>query len=124
MPLSDAKILNVLTWTVAALLGLAAAGEIFFPGLASTLDTVIILLATVASVATVNKQLPLQNVLFAAAITALIGGAAHGLSAQTGIPLGPLTFGDTADRSISTMFRGRCRSCGLSPFSIRAAWHG
>jgi len=96
MPLSDAKILNVLTWTVAALLGLAAAGEIFFPGLASTLDTVIILLATVASVATVNKQLPLQNVLFAAAITALIGGAAHGLSAQTGIPLGPLTFGDTA----------------------------
>ena len=96
MQLSGAKTLKILTWTVAALLGLAAAGEIFLPGLANTLDAVIILLATVASVATVNKQLPLQNVLFAAAITALIGGAAHGLSERTGIPFGPLTFGEAA----------------------------
>lgn len=95
MPKSDAKILNLLTWTVVALLGLAGAAEIFSPDLTTTLDAVLILLATLASVATVNKQLPLQNVLFAAAITALIGGAAHGLSERTGIPFGPLTFGDT-----------------------------
>ena len=96
MPTPAAKTLNVLTWSVTTLLALAAVGEFFLPGLATTLDAIIILLATIASVATVNQQLPLQNVLFAAAITALIGGAAHGLSARTGIPFGPLTFGDTA----------------------------
>ena len=41
-------------------------------------------------------QLPLQSVLFAAFITALVGGAAHGLSARTGLPFGPLSFGNTA----------------------------
>ena len=96
MPLSGAKFLDVLTWATAILLGTAVVVELFAPGFATVLDSVIILLAAGASVATVHKQLPLQNVLFAAAITALIGGAAHGLSERTGIPLGPLTFVDTA----------------------------
>jgi len=96
MKLSGAKILDGLTWTLTGLLGIAAVIELLAPRSATQLDAVIILLAVVASVATVTKQLPLQNVLFAAAITALIGGAAHGLSAQTGLPLGPLTFGETA----------------------------
>ncbi len=96
MPPAAAKPLNVLTWILTALLALAAVGEFILHDQAATLDAVIIVLATIASIAAVNQQLPLQNVLFAAAITALIGGAAHGLSARTGIPFGPLTFGDTA----------------------------
>ncbi len=96
MQLTGARILNGLIWAAMALTGVAAGWELFKPGQTDTLDAFIILLATIVSVAKVTKQLPLQNILFAAAITALIGGAAHGLSAQTGIPFGPLTFGETA----------------------------
>lgn len=55
-------------------------------------DAVLIILAAAASVAILARTLPLQSVLFAAFITALIGGAAHGLSARTGLPFGPLSF--------------------------------
>ena len=55
----------------------------------------LLLLAAAGSISALAVRLPLQSVLFAAGITALIGGAAHGLSARTGIPLGPLLFGET-----------------------------
>lgn len=51
-------------------------------------------LAAATSVAILARTLPLQSVLFAAFITALIGGAAHGLSARTGLPFGPVSFGE------------------------------
>jgi uncharacterized membrane protein len=57
-------------------------------------DALLLILSTAASVAILARQLPLQSVLFAAFITGLIGGAAHGLSARTGLPLGPISFGD------------------------------
>ena len=66
------------------------------PGTTSNLDALLLLLATVGSISALTRQLPLQSVLFAAFITALIGGAAHGLSARTGLPFGPLSFGETA----------------------------
>ena len=100
MQASGKNILHWLTWSVAALLGVAAVVSFFIPDLATPLDAVIILLAASASVATLNQQLPLQNVLFAAALTALIGSVAHGLSERTGIPFGPLTFGDPAGPKI------------------------
>jgi uncharacterized membrane protein len=53
-------------------------------------------LAAATSVAILARTLPLQSVLFAAFITALIGGAAHGLSARTGLPFGPLSFGESS----------------------------
>jgi uncharacterized membrane protein len=56
------------------------------------LDAALLLLAVAASVGALALQLPLSSVLFAAFITALIGGAAHGLSARTGLPFGPMTF--------------------------------
>ena len=96
MPTSGKNYLNWLTWSVAALVGVAAAVEFILPNLAIPLDAVIVLLAASASVATLNKQLPLQNVLLAAALTAFIGSVAHGLSERTGIPFGPLTFSDPA----------------------------
>jgi len=79
-------------------LTLAAAVATLFnpPGTTSNLDLLLVLLATAASISTLARQLPLQSVLFAAFITALIGAATHGLSARTGLPLGPISFGETA----------------------------
>jgi uncharacterized membrane protein len=79
-------------------LTLAAAAATFFnpAGTASSVDALLILCATASSISALARQLPLQSVLFAAFVTALIGGTAHGLSARTGLPFGPLTFGETA----------------------------
>jgi len=75
----------------------AAAATFFNPASeASNLDALLLLLATACSIAAPVRQLPLQSVLFAAFIIALIGGAAHGLSVRTGLPFGPLTFGVSA----------------------------
>jgi uncharacterized membrane protein len=76
---------------------LAAAASFFYPFTnTGNLDAVLLLLATAASVSALASSLPLQSVLFAAFITALIGTATHGLSARTGLPFGPLSFGTTA----------------------------
>ncbi len=58
------------------------------------LDLVLIGLAAAASVAAACRQLPPQNVLLAAGFSALIGGVAHGLSANPDLamPFGLLTF--------------------------------
>ena len=96
----DATTLKKKAWPQQLLLvlTLAAAAGTFFnpPSTTSNLDLLLVLLATAASIATLARQLPLQSVLFAAFITALVGGATHGLSARTGLPLGPLSFGETA----------------------------
>jgi uncharacterized membrane protein len=57
-------------------------------------DAFMLALAAAASIAILARNLPLQSVLFAAFITAIIGGAAQGLSARTGLPFGPLSFGE------------------------------
>jgi uncharacterized membrane protein len=72
----------------------AGAASLFVPARQSApVDAFMLVLAAAASVAALARQLPLQSVLFAASITALIGGGAHGLSARTGLPFGPLSFG-------------------------------
>jgi len=96
MQLSGSKILEQLQWLLTAMLALLAAAEFFPSRFSPAVEGILVVLAAIASLTAVARQLPLQNVLFAAAIAALIGGAAHGLSAQTGIPLGPLTFNETA----------------------------
>lgn len=96
MRLSAVKILNVLHWMLVAALGVTVLGEILAPNFSATLDAALIALAAAASITALTRQLPLQNVLLAAAITALIGGTAHGLSARTSIPFGPLIFNENA----------------------------
>lgn len=64
-------------------------------GTTGNLDALLLFLATAASITALARQLPLQSVLFAAFITGLIGIAAHGLSARTGLPFGPLSFGES-----------------------------
>jgi hypothetical protein len=75
-------------------LGIVFLLEIFIPDRSPVLLQALIALAAVASMAALNRQLPLQNVLLAAGITALIGGVAHGLSARLdlSIPFGPIVF--------------------------------
>ena len=56
----------------------------------------LLLFATVSTLAALTRQLPAQNVILAALITALIGSAAHILGAKAGIPFGPFMFGSEA----------------------------
>jgi hypothetical protein len=83
-----------LFWGLNALLGIAFIVELLAPKYSSGLDAATIALAALASVAALNRQLPLQNVLPAALIAALIGGVAHGLSSNLNfsIPFGPVVF--------------------------------
>lgn len=85
-------------WPLRLLLALtlvAALASLFVPARQSApVDAFLLVLAAAASVAILARSLPLQSVLFAAFITALIGGAAHGLSARTGLPFGPVSFGE------------------------------
>jgi uncharacterized membrane protein len=56
-------------------------------------ETVLLLIATVSTLAALTRQLPAQNVLLAAGIIALIGGLAHAIGVKSGIPFGPFMFG-------------------------------
>jgi len=82
----------IVFWTLNALLGVAFLIEISLPNFSGALDAAVIVLAAAAGVAALHRRLPLQNVLLAALVTALIGGVAHGLSARTGFPFGPIVF--------------------------------
>jgi uncharacterized membrane protein len=88
------------TWPLQLLLALtlvAGVASLLLPAKQSApADAFLLVLAAGASVATLARQLPLQSVLFAALIAALIGGAAHGLSARTGLPFGPISFNETS----------------------------
>lgn len=92
MRLDTTKLLNGLHWTLLVALGSVATVEILAPNFSIKVDAALILLATASSITALVRQLPAQNVLLAAAITALIGGAAHGVSARMGIPFGPMVF--------------------------------
>jgi len=66
------------------------------PGRAGWPEALLILLATVATITALKRQLPLQNVLLASFIIALFGGAVHALGATMEIPFGPFIFGAEA----------------------------
>ena len=55
-------------------------------------DGVLVVLATATVLASLARQLPGQNVMLAAVIIALIGGAAQTLGALTAIPFGPFAY--------------------------------
>ena len=63
-------------------------------------ETLLLLLATVSTLATLARQLPAQNVLLAAGIIAFIGGVAHTIGVKSGIPFGPFIFGSEAGQKI------------------------
>jgi len=66
------------------------------PGRAGWPEALLILLVTVSTISALARQLALQNVLLAAFIIALMGGAVHALGATMEIPFGPFQFGPEA----------------------------
>jgi uncharacterized membrane protein len=90
-------------WLFAALLAitfalvLAENGLTFnLPGKPGWPEAMLILLAATGTITALARQLPLQNVLLAAFVIALLGGAAHALGVMVGIPFGPFLFGPDA----------------------------
>jgi uncharacterized membrane protein len=93
---------KILFWALNAFLGAAFLMEISAPRFSAMLDGVTITLAAAASMAALNRQLPLQNVLLVAGIVALVGGVAHGLSSNPNLslPFGPIVFNPAAGGKI------------------------
>lgn len=83
-----------LQWILSGILGLFFAAQFFLPESPAALDLTLLLLAVAVTVASLSRQIPLQNVVLGIFIAALIGGLAHGISAQFGlaIPFGPIFF--------------------------------
>jgi uncharacterized membrane protein len=89
--------LFVLLLAAAFALVIAANGlSLELPGQPGGPEALLILLATVSTITALARQLALQNVLLAAFVIALTGGAVHALGATMGIPFGPFIFGAEA----------------------------
>ena len=89
--------LFVVLLAVAFALVFAANGRsLELPGRPGWPEALLILLATMSTITALARQLALQNVLLAAFVIALMGGAIHALGVTTGIPLGPFLFGAEA----------------------------
>ena len=101
MALSD-KPAKFARWGLNAALAVLFILELLTPADSPWIGAGLIVLAAVTSMLSMAKKLPLQNILLAAAITALIGGIAFSLTAQPAIamPFGPLVFGPGAGGKI------------------------
>lgn len=68
------------------------------------LEAVLLLLAILSTLAALARQLPLQSVLLAAGIIALIGGLVQAIGEKSGIPFGPFIYGaETGWRIFDTL---------------------
>ena len=99
-------------WLLNIILGAALLVELLTPRPCAWLELLTVALATVASMVALNRQLPLQNVFSAALIAAVLGSVAHGFSARTSIPLGPVVF-NTDDQH---------KLFGVVPWTIPQFW--
>jgi uncharacterized membrane protein len=94
------KLTVCLHWFVIALLAAAfvfmlatlLAPSLHFSGSPEAPEVALLLLATTSTIVSLERQLPMQNVLLAVAVIAIIGGAISALGAISGIPFGPFTF--------------------------------
>jgi len=98
-PLAD-KMARWFHWLLIVLLAclfalvLAANGlSLDLPGKPGWPEALLLVLATASTMAALARQLPLQNVLLATFVIALMGGAVHTLGVTMGIPFGPFLFG-------------------------------
>lgn len=64
-------------------------------GKAGRAEALLVVMTAVATVLTLAKQLPGHKVLLAAAIVAIVGGAAHAVGLATAIPFGPFAYADS-----------------------------
>jgi len=93
MSLSANK-LKILFWSLNALLGIVLIVDIATPKSSGGFDAAVIVLTAITTLLALNRQLPLQNVLPAMLVAAIIGSLAHGLSSNPNfsLPFGPLVF--------------------------------
>jgi uncharacterized membrane protein len=66
--------------------------SLHLPGNSAAPEVVLLLAATASTIFALERQLPMQNILLAASVIALIGGAISALGAISGIPFGPFIF--------------------------------
>jgi len=71
---------------------MAITGRARLPWTDGVSDTIILILAFVATLASLGGQLPAQNILLAAIVIAFIGSAIETLNTFTGIPFGPVLY--------------------------------
>jgi len=81
-------------WGLNGLLGVAFLITVAAPKLSDDWGALTLVLAAAASVAALTRQLPLQNVLLAVVVAAVLGTLAHALSAlpYLSVPFGPVMF--------------------------------
>lgn len=105
---------NYAFWALNAALAAAFAGTVGIPQFAEVGVALSLVLGTMASVAALSRQLPLQNVLLAAGIAAALGTLAHALSAipNLSVPFGPVLFHPEAGPKLF----------GLVPWIIPFLW--
>lgn len=91
------KAAGVFYWLFSCVLSVAFALEVFafFQPLKfiASLDGAFIVLAVAATLASLWRRLPLQNVVLAAGGIAFIGGGLSALGARTSLPFGPFVYG-------------------------------
>lgn len=75
-----------------ALVLLAVLTPLRSPAVEGGLEAVLLVAATLATLASLCRELPVQNVLLAAFVIGLMGTSAHALGAATGMPFGPFTY--------------------------------
>jgi uncharacterized membrane protein len=63
-------------------------------------DGVLLVLATATTLASMVRRLPGQNVMLAAIVIAVMGGAIHTLGGLTAMPFGPFVFTDRVGRAL------------------------
>lgn len=76
----------------ALVLATLLAPSLQLPGGPNGPEVALLLLATASTIVAQERRLPLQNVLLATVVIAIMGGLAHALGAITGIPFGPFMF--------------------------------
>lgn len=72
---------------------------------------ILLVIATVTTLAALGPHLPLQNILFATSIVVVAAGAVEWANAETGIPFGPVVFGATGPKIFDVL-----------PWAVPALW--
>lgn len=78
------------------LLLVALVAPLRLPGRPGWPEAVAVVATTLATMVSLARQLPAQNVILGAAIIALLGGSVHAIGAATGIPFGPISYLESA----------------------------
>ena len=97
-----ANALKLCHWILTTVLGMVFVIELIQPVHPPLLDVALLLLAVIVCITSMNRQIPMQNIALGICIAAIIGGAAHGLSALRGVamPFGPIYFHDPCGAQI------------------------